>query len=257
MPIPYDAGEALTCGQIRELDVLAIEHVGIPGVVLMENAGRGIAEFVYDRLVDPAAARVLVLCGGGNNGGDGFVVARHLHNAGVAVTVALAVPPEKLRGDADINFRILERMGLGLVRAFEAADQAERRPEASRPGAPDSGNALDQVRAAADAADIIVDALLGTGSQGAPHGVMAELIRIANAATRGRRIAVDIPSGLDADSGAVNEPCFRADATVTMLAPKIGFEVPAARAVVGRVVVVDIGTPRRLIPGRKDLPRGA
>ena len=103
MSIPYVPGEPLSCEQIRQLDALAIEQIGVPGVVLMENAGRGIAEFVYGCLVNPAADQVLILCGAGNNGGDGLVVARHLRNAGVPVTVALSVPPEKLKGDAATN----------------------------------------------------------------------------------------------------------------------------------------------------------
>jgi NAD(P)H-hydrate epimerase len=234
MGIPYPAGEALTCQQIRELDVLAIEHVGIPGLVLMENAGRGVAEFVYDSLMNPAGARVLILCGAGNNGGDGFVVARHLHNAGVQVAVALLVPPERPGGDAAVNLRILERMGLRLLRTFE--------PEG-----------LEEVQAEAEQADVIVDALLGTGSKGAPRGTMADLVRIANAAAGARRVAIDIPSGLDGDTGEVREPCFRAHATVTMVAPKVGCTVPEARPAAGRVVAVDIGVPRELIPGRQNL----
>ncbi len=232
MGIPYPVGKALTCQEIRELDVLAIEHVGIPGIVLMENAGRGVAEFIYNTLVNPSADRVLILCGAGNNGGDGFVVARHLHNAGVKVDVALAVPPEKSRGDAEINLKILQRMNIEFLRAFE--------PEG-----------LDAVRDATRAADVIVDALLGTGSSGAPRKALATMIEFANTAPHARRIAIDIPSGLDADKGEVHEPCFRAAATVTMVAPKVGFQSPAAREVVGRVVTVDIGTPIDLIPGRQ------
>lgn len=231
MGLPYPPGEALTCQQMRELDVLAIEHVGIPGVVLMENAGRAVAEFIHDTLIDPANSHVLILCGAGNNGGDGFVVARHLHNAGIKVTLALAVPPDRLRGDAAVNLRIAERMELCFLHAFESDGLAE-------------------IRAEAEHADVIVDALLGTGSKGAPRGPMAELVQIANALPRARRVAIDIPSGLDGDSGEAHEPCFRADATVTMAAAKIGLEVPTARPFVGRVVVVDISVPRELIPGR-------
>lgn len=238
MPIPYVAGEALTVQQIRELDILAIEHVGIPGIVLMENAARRVAEFIYGALLDPSRARVLVLCGAGNNGGDGFVVARHLRNAGVRVAVALAAPREKSKGDAAINLAVYGRME-GLL--FDATT-------------PDG---LEQTRAEAKTAEVIVDALLGTGSQGAPRGVIAELIRIANAAARARRVALDIPTGLDADSGEVHEPCFQAQATVTFIAPKVGFAMPAARRVLGRVVVADIGVPRELIPGRKEIGSGA
>jgi NAD(P)H-hydrate epimerase len=105
--------------------------------------------------------------------------------------------------------------------------------------------------------DVIVDALLGTGSAGAPRGAIAKLIKVANAASGARRVAIDIPTGLDADSGKVGEPCFRADATVTFVAAKVGFASDAARAVLGRVVVVDIGVPRELIPGRKEVGPGA
>jgi hydroxyethylthiazole kinase-like uncharacterized protein yjeF len=229
MHIPYDPGEPLTCQQIRELDRLAIEQIGIPGLVLMENAGRNAAAFIYGTLPDPARSAVLILCGAGNNGGDGFVIARHLHNAGVPVAVVLSAPSERIRGDAETNLRILERMGLRLVRAFE--------PEG-----------LSQARADAEQADLIVDALLGTGSKGAPRGVGAELIQIANAAARARRVAIDIPSGLDADTGEVHEPCFRAYATVTMVAAKVGFAAASAIPVVGRVVVVDIGAPHAPAP---------
>lgn len=238
MGIPYPTGEALTCQQIRELDVLAIEHVGIPGLVLMENAGRAAAEFIYGTLVNPPAERVLILCGPGNNGGDGFVIARHLYNAEVPVQVVLAAPPEKSSGDAGVNLRILERMRLAFTRAFEPAG-------------------LEAARQAASQAHVIVDALLGTGSTGAPRGAMAGLIEASNAAPQARRIAIDIPSGLDADRGEVREPCFRADATVTMVAPKVGFQTPVGRRFVGRVVVVDIGLPYDLVPGRQSSAPGA
>ena len=237
MGIPYVTGEALTCQQIRALDALAIERIGIPGSVLMENAGRGCAEFVYGALVHPGASRVVILCGPGNNGGDGFVIARHLCNAGVRVDVVLAAPPEKSQGDAGTNLRILERMGMEFIRAYEPAGLAV-------------------ALAALGTADAIVDALLGTGSAGSPRGVMAQLIEAANAAAPATRIAIDIPSGLDADRGVAGQPCFRADATVTMVAPKVGFSSPGAREYVGRVAVVDIGLPRALVPGGKSVAGG-
>jgi NAD(P)H-hydrate epimerase len=206
MSIPYPAGEPLTCQQIRELDILTIEHVGIPGLVLMENAGRAAAEFIYGTLIHPARSRVLILCGPGNNGGDGLVIARVLRNAGATVFVVLATP---------------------AVTGCEA------------------------VRGLAGRVDVIVDALLGTGSSGAPRGTTADLVRIANEAAGVRRVAIDIPSGLDADRGLVFDPCFQADATVTFVAPKTGFGSSAARGVLGRVVVAEIGMPRELIPGRQ------
>jgi len=238
MGIPYQPGPALTCQQIRQLDSIAIEQIGIPGVVLMENAGRATADVIYQNLTNPKSDRVLILCGAGNNGGDGFVVARHLHNAGVAVSVALAFPPEKSRGDAEVNLRIVRRMGLPCLNAFEA-------------------DGLEAVRREAGRADVIVDALLGTGSQGPPRGTVAELVRIANGASGARRIAIDIPTGLDGDTGQAHEPCFRADVTVSMAAAKTGFLAEPARAVVGRVVVVDIGLPRELVARVRNPATGA
>ena len=238
MTIPYSPGEALTCQQIRELDILAIEHVGIPGIVLMENAARAVAECIYAALLNPPRAEVLLLCGPGNNGGDGFVVGRHQRNAGVKVTVVLATPREKSTGDAALNLGIYERMEGVLLNATKTGE-------------------LERPRALANSADVIVDALLGTGSTGAPRGTIAELIRLANDVPRARRVAIDIPSGLNADTGEVGEPCFKADATVTFVAPKVGFSGSAAREVLGRVIVADIGVPRELIPGRKEIPPGA
>lgn len=231
MTLPYPSGEPLSCQQIRELDILAIEHVGIPGVILMENAARTVAEFVYAALIHPAKERVVVLCGSGNNGGDGLVAARHLVNAGVAVTVVLGLAPSRSTGDAGINLAIYQRMAGPLIDAS-------------------TDDGLARARAELEGADVIVDALLGTGAAGQPRGRVAELIRLANAARRARRIAVDIPSGLNADTGEVGEPCFEADATVTFVACKLGFAAVGARRVLGRVVVADIGAPRHLIPGR-------
>ena len=239
MPIPYPPGEALTVQQIRDLDVLAIEHVGIPGIVLMENAGRACAELVYAALLNPARARVVILCGPGNNGGDGFVIARHLASAGVDVAVVLAALPEQSHGDAGTNLRILERMGVPLIAA------------ATAPGGDSPARVPGAVAELLDHADLVIDALLGSGARGAPRGIMSDLIRMANAAPRARRVAIDVPSGLCAGTGEVFDPCFQAEATITMVAAKVGFDQPTARAVLGRVVAVDIGVPRGLIPGRE------
>jgi NAD(P)H-hydrate epimerase len=245
MSIPYEPGEALTCGQIRELDVLAIEHVGIPGIVLMENAGRAVAQVVYSLLVDPRRGQVVILCGPGNNGGDGFVVARHLANAEVDVACVLAVPRDRYKGDAAINLGILERIDLPLM---DAVSDSAAPGDQTLPA-----TILDCLRRA----DIVVDALLGTGVKGAPRGIIARLVETANRLERARRIAIDVPTGLDADRGEPGEPCFEAHATVTLVAAKVGFSQPAARRVLGRVIVADIGAPHRLIPGRKTFSDGA
>ncbi len=238
MGIPYQPGDPLTCQEIRELDVLTIEHVGIPGLVLMENAARAVAEFLFNHLIDPARSHVVLLCGPGNNGGDGFVAARHLRNSGVRTTVVLAAPSGRYVGDAGTNLGIYRRLEAPLVDGTRA-------------------DGLDAARASVISCDVVVDALLGTGSQGAPRGLIADLVRLANGSTRARRVAIDIPTGLDADTGVVSDPCFQADATVTFIAAKTGFSAASARAVLGRVVVADIGVPRELIPGRKQVASGS
>lgn len=236
MAAPADLAAPLTVEQSRAIDAWAMQTLGIPGLVLMENAGRGCAEHILKALPSGGAARVLLLCGPGNNGGDGFVIARHLASAGAAVDVVLAAAPEKSTGDAGVNMRIIEQMRLPVVRACE-------------PGG------LSRVSALVAAADVIVDALLGTGSRGGPRGVITDLICIANAtparplpaggARRPQRVAIDIPSGLDADTGAVFEPCFRADLTLTMVASKVGFARDSAQSCLGRVELIDIGISRR------------
>lgn len=229
MSLPYHAPPPMSCLAIRDIDQHAIERLGIPGVVLMENAARSVAEIIFD-VLPGAAARVLVLCGPGNNGGDGFVVARHLHIARVQVEVAVTDQPAT--PDAATNFEIVKRMD---VRCIDV-----RTPDG-----------LEAVRAAAAGADVIVDALLGTGARGAPRGTMAELILIANSAP-GRRVAVDIPSGLDGDTGQTADSCFRADLTVTLVAEKLGFSQPGARALTGRIAVVGIGAPSGPSPVAKN-----
>lgn len=235
MSIPYAAPIALTCRQIRAVDALAIAKLGIPSLLLMENAGRAAAECIWDRLREPQREHVVVLCGPGNNGGDGFVITRHLSNAGVAVTTVLSTPAKRMEGDAAANLRIIEHMELPII-----------------DGSDPEGLALARQQVAT--ASVIVDALLGTGSSGAPRGNIAELIVTANDNRNSTRIAIDIPSGLNADTGEVSEPCFTADATITFVAAKTGFEQPAARRVLGEIVVAGIGVPRSLIDAAREAP---
>lgn len=224
--IPYTPPKPLSTQQVREIDRTVLEQFAIPGLILMENAARNAAEIIYRELQPPAKTRVVILCGPGNNGGDGFVVARHLDNAGVPTTVVLADVAAKSIGDAGVNLAIWQRMGGPLIEA-----------------AADSAIAQTHIQSA----DVIVDALLGTGARGAPRGTAAELVRYANAPPRAQRIAIDIPSGLDADTGTVHEPCFRAHLTITFVAAKTGFANANAAAVLGHVIVADIGAPRALI----------
>ncbi len=225
------AGLRLSRAQVRAVDRLAIEELGIPGVVLMENAGRGAAEHVLAELRSrrgaARGARVVVLCGGGNNGGDGYVVARHLHGAGVAVELVATVPPGELRGDAATNARVA--LAMGLVPAVVGA-------------APDAGALAD----AWAGADLLVDGLLGTGFHGTVRPPLDAVIDAANRAGP-PIVAVDVPSGLDADLGRAAGPAVRAASTVTFVARKLGFDAPGAAAWTGRVVVAGIGAPPELV----------
>jgi NAD(P)H-hydrate epimerase len=226
---PAAAPRALSRDEVRSLDRRAIERHGVPGVVLMENAGRGAAELAV-RLW-PAARRVAILCGPGNNGGDGFVIARHLELSGHQVRVLLAAPPDRFTGDAATMLDIVRRSGIPHVDLSGAAPEAWR--------------------AALADADLVVDALLGTGAVGPPRGTVATAITALAAVAAGPRppavLAIDLPSGLDADTGAAAQPCVRADATATFVARKRGFASPGAAALTGTVHVVGIGAPLALL----------
>jgi NAD(P)H-hydrate epimerase len=213
----------LTRSEVREIDRRAIEEFGLPGVVLMENAGRNAALLLHERA---PTARVAIVCGKGNNAGDGFVIARHLVNRGHRVRLLMACNPAEYRGDAAVNWRVVEKMGIRADRLADASPDAWERALAG--------------------ADWIVDALLGTGAMGAPRGSIATAIEAVNAvAARDHAavFAVDVPSGLDCDTGAALGPCIRANLTGTFVAPKVGFAQPGAAAWLGEVRVLDIGAP--------------
>jgi NAD(P)H-hydrate epimerase len=211
--------QALTRAQVRDLDRRAIEEFGIPGVVLMENAGRGAADVLLRLGV---RGPVAVCCGKGNNGGDGFVIARHLAAHGIAVQVLLFCAPEDLKGDAAINHHIVTRMGLPLdVYAGTTIG-------------------LEAVEKRLAGAEWVVDALFGTGLSGPVRAPLDGVIAAVNRAP-GKVLAVDIPSGLDCDTGEPLGPTVRAHHTVTFAALKVGFANPAARAWLGEVHVADIG----------------
>ena len=210
--------------EVREVDRRAIEEFGLPGIVLMENAGRGTAEL----LVDTGVGGQIVVCAGkGNNGGDGFVIARHLENRGYRVRVLLMADPAEIRGDAAVN--------LNVLRAADTPVEIVRS---------DHGRQwLDQQLTAAD---WIVDALLGTGTRGTIQKPWSGVIEAINAAS-GHILAVDLPSGLDCDTGKPLGHCVRADHTATFVVEKTGFADPEAGEFTGEVHVVEIGIPVALL----------
>jgi NAD(P)H-hydrate epimerase len=218
----------LSRAELARLDLLASERCGLPSAVLMENAGRGAADEVLGLLA--GRGRALLLAGPGNNGGDAYVVARHLANAGVEVRVFATVPLAHLRGDAAIMRRALESLGIAVEDA----------------GAED-------VRAELERCAVVVDGLLGTGFRGGMRAPIAGLVDLVNAARERNPLAVvalDLPSGLDADSGVPARPTIRADVTVTFAAWKIGFDAPEAQPWLGHVVLKSIGVPTDLLDRR-------
>ena len=230
----------LTREQVRELDRRAIDEFGIPGIILMENAGRAVADEVA-RLyaaggpAGPARedAAVVILCGKGNNGGDGYVAARHLFNRGIVPSVFVCARLDEVSGDACVNLEIIRRMGVDV---FEVTSE----------------RGLRFVEQAAARAAVIVDALLGTGAVGEARGLIRSGIEIINRASppggpRRPVVAVDLPSGLDANTGEVLGACVKADVTVTFVAPKRGFSRAQGPLHTGRVVIVEIGIPRQLL----------
>jgi hydroxyethylthiazole kinase-like uncharacterized protein yjeF len=218
----------LSRAEVRELDRVCIEELGLPGVVLMETAGRGAAEVILEELAP--VGRALVLCGAGNNGGDGYVVARHLAEAGVDVLLLESAAPGGLSPDAAVFRRVAALLGVPV-----------------RP-VPD-GAALTAAVEEGPPADLLVDALLGTGFRGeALREPAAGLLRAAGEAVRraGSRVAaLDCPSGLDVDTGLHAPEALSADLTCTFAARKPALAPPVPLA--GRVRVVPIGAPRKAL----------
>lgn len=227
----------LTREEVREVDRIAIDQFGLAGIVLMENAGRDAARWITSQF---PPGDVCILCGKGNNAGDGYVIARHIDtadircddlaessatgNASWRVRIVSLVDCDELISDAAINHEIAARSGIPIATA-------------------------DDVRSLEDlvgAPDILVDCLLGTGATGAPRGLYAETVRLANRLTA-KRIAIDVPTGLNCDTGIAADPTFTAAATLTFVAPKIGFSQASAANFLGQIVPISIGVPSKLL----------
>jgi hydroxyethylthiazole kinase-like uncharacterized protein yjeF len=226
--------KALTAARMREIDRLTTERYGIASLDLMENAGRGVADTIAARHPSLESCRITVLCGKGNNGGDGLVAARHLAARGARPSVHLFGRPEDVAGDAAANLRRWHELGvLNVVKTAEA---------------------LEKILPELAAADVVVDALLGTGLSGPARGLAAQAIDHVNrVAKRAGIVAVDIPSGMSSDSFDSPGATIEADVTVTFTAPKIGQLLPPNAERVGRLVVHEIGSPRELWEGDESL----
>jgi NAD(P)H-hydrate epimerase len=214
--------------QVRELDRRAIEGFGVPGIVLMENAGRVCAELLM-RLT-PVKKPVVILCGPGNNGGDGFVIARHLDNHGWPVSVWVVVKDfQAFPADAATNFHSVQKSGISIRYTW---------------GIPFPANHATEVIGLSSI--WVIDALFGTGLIRELSTPYSELVAIVNASGN-PVLAVDLPSGLDCDTGEPLGPTIRATHTATFVAPKKGFLNPKSKKWTGEVHVIDIGAPRVLV----------
>jgi ADP-dependent NAD(P)H-hydrate dehydratase / NAD(P)H-hydrate epimerase len=219
--------------EMKEMDRIAIEEIGIPGSVLMENAARGASRVFLAHFAPPPNCGVLVLCGRGNNGGDGYVMARYLSGAGLNVTVLVLAELRHIAGDALLNLQILRRMGIEVQ---EVPTEGEWKKK----------------RRLLNDSDFVIDGLLGTGLNSPVKGFYARVIGDVNNASK-PVTAIDIPSGLNADSGQVMGAAVQTDLTITFGFPKIGQLVYPGAGLVGRLVRIDIGIPDGVaerLPGR-------
>jgi len=214
-----------TSDQMRQIDKIAIEQYGIPGVVLMENAGKRVAEEVMGILKEKAAG-VVLFSGKGNNGGDVMVAARHLYNRGMEVKVFLLAEEDDIKGDARINLLIAKEMNIPIYKLVDKED-------------------LEEVQKALECAGAAVDGILGTGLKGNVRGIALEVISIINNSNCSV-VAVDIPSGIHGDTGRICGECVKADLTVTFAYPKAGLLQYPGAEYTGELIVADISIPHRI-----------
>lgn len=230
----------VTAGEMQKMDKLTIEFYGIPGIVLMENAGRGAVRTLLGQFPDIMGKKVGIIAGRGNNGGDGFVIARYLVEMGVDVSVYLLSLKEKVKGDAETNLNLLDALDIAV---YEMPDE----------------EAFAGRRSMMDKEDLWVDAILGTGLKSDVKGFFKKVIETLNGF--GKPVfAVDIPSGLDSDRGIPRGVCIRAAATATFGFPKIGHIIYPGASYTGRLAIIDIGIPRHIAdsvnPKKRILTRG-
>lgn len=213
----------LSPAQMRDADRTANDQCGIPAVVLMENAARSAAEILRRRYAMSRDRSLLILCGSGNNGGDGLALARHLHED-ASVTVVLCGNPDRMSEETLLNYRACIQLGIPILewRGLESATVLPVHPS------------------------VIVDGLLGVGAHGEPRPPMDSLIAWANTQPSSR-VALDVPSGLDADSGVAYTPCFHAHLTITMGAMKTGLLIGDGPQMCGTIEVAPIGIPARIL----------
>lgn len=216
----------LSVQESRQVDSVAIEEFGVRGITLMENAGKACADRLFEEResLPDTAKPLLILAGGGNNGGDGFVIARCFHERGFAYRIVLLASAERLKGDAKLSYETAVAAGVNIETVLEPEPLPTIIGGHHGP---------------------IVDCLLGTGAQGQPREPFATAVRMANESTH-RRIAIDLPTGLDGDTGVSSDPTFLADLTLTFVTAKVGMRNTGAARALGEVEIIDIGLPAEL-----------
>ncbi len=236
MPWPMSSwkGEMMkvaTAEQMQEMDRKAIETYRIPGIVLMENAGKGATEVISNAFPDIQKRKIAIVAGKGNNGGDGFVIARYLQNRGISVKVYLLADLKVLRGDAETNLQIFQKMKGEVISVPSSKDYQKVKKELEK-------------------FDLLIDAIFGTGLDAEVRGYYREVIDHINTLQE-PIVAIDIPSGLDANTGKPLGTAVRATLTVTFGLPKVGHLIPPGPDYVGEVKLVDIGYPKKLVEEEK------
>lgn len=217
----------LNSQEMREIDQQAINEYGIPGIVLMENAGLQTAELVLNLLKQSGGRNAIILAGKGNNGGDGLVIARHLFNKGLNVETFLLANPGELGNDSSTNYNILARLGSKIYKLVEEKD-------------------LNQLMLSLRSGDIVIDAIYGNGFKGGLNNFDSRVVKLVNQ-TNLPVVAVDIPSGVEADTGRVYGEAIKATHTVTFALPKLGLILEPGREYTGELIVADISIPNKLL----------
>lgn len=217
--------KSVTVKEIQKLDKIAIEQYGVPSLVLMENAGRSVTDEILKRIKKVKSPKVCIICGLGNNAGDGFVIARHLINAGVRTSIFLIGKAAKLKADAAVNYKILKKSKHPITETGDTDLCFIRIIQKS---------------------DLIVDAIFGVGLNRDIQDPFRSIIEAINQAGK-KVIAVDVPSGLDGSTGKIYGACIKADVTVTFSIAKKGFFKGEGPKYTGKVIVIDIGIPLVLL----------
>jgi len=218
----------ITSQEMQEIDKLAIEEFGIPAIILMENAGQKASRVALDMLSPSQKEKVICICGKGNNGGDGFVCCRHLINNGAGNTdIFLVCNPLELKGNAKINYKILEKMGRTIKILKNKKDFQTFETELKK-------------------AQLVIDAMLGIGLSGKVRQPYKNIINLINQSQK-PVLSLDVPSGLDATKGNVPGVCIKATKTVTFALPKTGFIKNDGPLNIGELITVDISIPKTLL----------